>query len=318
MKKILLSIFTLFTFSIAISQDIESDLVAHFKFCGDLNDASGNNNHGEFMGQGTLTFGSDHTGNTNSALQLNGANQYVSVPSTESLDSPVEEVTVALWFNYTSAYNGWITPLTKTNTRDVADRQYGFGINENTGRAYLTTYYVGAHEFQPNTWYHAVITVTESEYHFYINGELIESGIPEDPIIQNNQPLEIGREEPVVTEFYNGLLDDIRIYSRALSVEEVGLVMNADGCNSNSISENDWSGRVEIYPNPAKNLINFNFDKYAQEREVYIYNSLGQLVLQQSINEIHHQIDISELQNGLYQIMIKGEEGIYANSIIKN
>jgi len=317
MKKILLSIFTLFTFAFAISQDIASDLVAHYKFCGDLNDASGHNNHGEFMGISSLTFGSDHMGNSNSALLLNGLDQYVSVPSSESLDSPVEEVTVALWFNYTSDYNGWITPLTKTNTRDVADRQYGFGIQEATGKAYMTTYYNGQYDFQPNTWYHAAITVTESEYHFYVNGELIESGVPEDPIIQNNLPLEIGREEPVVTEFYNGLLDDIRIYSRALSGEEVGLVMNADGCNSNSISENDWDGRVDIYPNPAKNLLNFNFDKYAQEREVYIYNSLGQMVLQQSINEVTHQIDISKLQNGLYQIMIKGEEGIYTKSIIK-
>lgn len=318
MKNILLYIFMLFTLSFAISQDITSDLVAHYKFCGDLNDASPNNNHGEFMGTGAATFGLDHAGVSNSALLLNGLDQYITVPSSESLDSPVEEVTVALWFNYTSDYNGWITPLTKTNTREVADRQYGFGIQEATGKVYMTTYYNGQYDFQPNTWYHAAITVTESEYHFYVNGELIESGVPEDPIIQNNLPLEIGREEPVVTEFYHGLLDDIRIYARALSGEEVGLVMNADGCNSNSIGENDWDGRLEIYPNPAHNLLHLSFDKYAEERDLYIYNSLGQLVLQQGINEVYYQIDISELQNGLYQIFIKGKEGAYVESIIKH
>lgn len=317
MKNFILLITAFFSIHLMYAQDITSDLVAHYKFCGDLNDASGNNNHGAFMGEGTLTFGSDHNGNSNSALLLNGLNQYVSVASSESLDSPVEEVSVALWFNYASAYNGWITPLTKTNTREVADRQYGFGINDGTGLTYMTSYYVGSYNYQPNTWYHAAITVTESEYHFYINGALIESGVPEDPIIQNNLPLEIGREEPVVTEFYNGLLDDIRIYARALSEEEIGLVMNADGCNSNSISENDWEGRVEIYPNPAKNLLNFNFDKYAQEREIYIYNSLGKLVLKRQIHEVNYQIDISELQNGFYQIFVKGEEGVYVKSLIK-
>lgn len=318
MKKILLSIFTLFTFTFAISQDIASDLVAHYKFCGDLNDASGHNNHGEFMGISSLTFGSDHMGNSNSALLLNGLDQYVSVPSSESLDSPVEEVTVALWFNYTSDYNGWITPLTKTNTRDVADRQYGFGIQEATGKAYMTTYYNGQYDFQPNTWYHTAITVTESEYHFYVNGELIESGIPEDPIVQNNLPLEIGREEPVVTEFYNGLLDDIRIYSRALSGEEIGLVMNADGCNSNSISENDWDGRVDIYPNPATDYLSFDFDKYAENRELYIFNSLGQQVLYKNMEDVNHNVSISNLESGIYQILIRGNEGQYVSSFIKN
>ncbi len=124
--------------------------------------------------------------------------------------------------------------------------------------------------------------------------------------------------EPVVTEFYHGLLDDIRIYARALSGEEVNLAMNADGCNSNSISENEWDGRVDIFPNPAKNLLNFNFDKYSQERDVYIYNSFGQLVLQQNINELNNQLDISKLQYVLYQIFIISEEGLYIKSFIKN
>jgi hypothetical protein len=317
MKKIVLFIFTLFTFTLAISQDIASDLVAHYKFCGDLNDASGHNNHGEFMGISSLTFGSDHKGNSNSALLLNGLDQYVSVPSSESLDSPVEEVTVALWFNYAAAYNGWITPLTKTNIRIVADRQYGFGINENTGRAYLTTYYVGAYAFQPNTWYHAVITVTESEYHFYINGELIETGVPTDPIVQNNQPLEIGREEPVVTEFYNGLLDDIRIYARALTIDEIGLVMDADGCNSNSISENDWDLPVELYPNPVEDQVQLKFMGSGTEKNIQIFNHMGQLVFADRNSEEQINISVANQPSGIYHLIITSKEGNYSQKIIK-
>lgn len=317
MKKFLLSIFTLFIFSFAISQDISSDLVAYYKFCGDLNDDSGNNNHGEFMGAGSLTFGSDHLGNTNSALKLSGYMQYVSVASSESLDSPVEEVTVALWFNYASAYGGWITPFTKTNTRNVADRQYGFGIKNTTGETYMNTYYVGSYSYQPNIWYHGAITYTESEYRLYVNGELIESGIPAEPITQNNLPLEIGREEPVVTEFYNGLIDEIRIYSRALTANEVGLVMAADNCNSNSISENDWDGRVDIYPNPVITDLNLSFDKVSQSRSIAIYNALGQLVIEQKTQEYKHNISLSKLDKGTYFLTISDKESSYRTTIIK-
>lgn len=316
MKKFLLFILSLYAINFIQAQDIESDLVAHFQFCGDLSDESGNNNQGEFVGDGTLTFGEDHFGNSNSALLLNGMNQYINVPSSESLDSPVEEVTVALWFNYAAGYNGWIVPLMKTNSLIVADRQYGFGINDGTGLTYMNTFYVGAYSYQPNTWYHAAITYTESEYQLFVNGELIQSGIPDDPIIQNNQPLEIGRDVPVVTEFYNGLIDEIRIYSRALSQDEIQLVMNADGCNSSSISENQWNGNVEIYPNPASEFIHFNFDKYAENRELKLYNSIGQLIFKQEIQDLNRQIRISDLESGLYQILIEGEEGFYNQTII--
>jgi len=317
MKKFLLFILSLYAMNFIHAQDIESDLVAHFQFCGDLSDESGNNNQGEFVGDGTLTFGEDHFGNSNSALLLNGINQYINVPSSESLDSPVEEVTVALWFNYTSAFNGWIVPLTKTNSLIVADRQYGFGINDGTGMTYMNTYYVGSYSYEPNTWYHGAITYTENEYRFYINGELIQSGVPEDPIVQNNQPLEIGRDVPSATEYYNGMIDEIRIYSRALTENEINMVMNADGCNSNSISENQWTGNVDIYPNPATDFIHFSFDRYSEERELSIYNSLGQHILTKEIKDVNNQIKLSELKNGLYQILIKGEEGVYRKSVLK-
>lgn len=317
MKNLLPFVFTLFTLSWGVAQDIESNLVAHYKFCGDLLDESGNNNHGEFMGAGTLTFGEDHQGNNNSALLLDGNNQYVNVPSSTSLSSPVEEVTVALWFNYSAGYNGWIVPLTKTNSLIVEDRQYGFGINDGTGLTYMNTYYVGLYPYQANEWYHGAITYTEDEYNFYVNGELIQSGIPEDPIIQNDQPLEIGRDVPQSTEYYNGLIDEIRIYSRALTQEEVNLVMSAEGCNTNSLNENTFLSNIELYPNPVNETLNLNFTEFSENREVFIYNSFGQLVWQKRIINLKNQLDLTKLNNGIYQVFVKDKKETQTISFIK-
>lgn len=317
MKNFLLFVFLILIFSATIAQDIESNLVAHYKFCGDLLDESGYNNHGEFMGNGSLTFSEDHQENANSALLLNGNDQYINVASSESLNSPVEEVSITLWFNYTAGYNGWIVPLTKTNSLLVEDRQYGFGINDGTGLTYMNTYYVGLYPYQANTWYHGAITYTENEYRFYVNGELIQSGVPEDPIIQNDQPLEIGRDVPQTTEYYNGLISEIRIYSRALTGEEVNLIMNAEGCNANSIDENPFYSHVDVFPNPANEVLNLDFNEFSGNKEVFIYNSLGQIILQHQINTSKNQLNIMKFESGIYHVLIKDEEEVYRTSFIK-
>lgn len=55
-----------------------------------------------------------------------------------------------------------------------------------------------------------------------------------------------------------------------------------------------------IYPNPAENILNVRSDKPISE--IRIINTLGQVLYQQTTATNHHQIDVSNLQKGLYLI----------------
>ncbi len=61
---------------------------------------------------------------------------------------------------------------------------------------------------------------------------------------------------------------------------------------------------ISVYPNPATNFISWERDFDAGNLLVGVYNQLGQLVIERQINSSEHQLDISELNEGLYYMFI--------------
>ncbi len=70
---------------------------------------------------------------------------------------------------------------------------------------------------------------------------------------------------------------------------------------------------IEIYPNPAKDLLNIKTDE--SNFTIDIYNSIGKLVLSA---ENQNQISISELPNGTYFLQITTKQGVYNQKVVKN
>lgn len=66
----------------------------------------------------------------------------------------------------------------------------------------------------------------------------------------------------------------------------------------------DWS--AGFYPNPATTQLNV---WSSTPVGVSIYNSLGDLVLSQRVNAMNHLLDISELQQGIYQVVLQTSDG---------
>jgi hypothetical protein len=98
-------------------------------------------------------------------------------------------------------------------------------------------------------------------------------------------------------------------------------IVTIDGCSSlpsnlittNNVGINDYTNdEILIYPNPAQDII------YIQSPnpiyEVMIINNLGQIVATYSDTGI---INIDQLANGVYQIMIKTEDNIVVLPLIK-
>ena len=202
------------------SVDLMAGLMAYYPFNGNAEDASGNDNHGTIMGDPVLA--TDRKGVENSVYQMNG-NDYISVPTSESLESVTTERTIASWIKVDQWYRtnlNWATIVAKGNT-SLNSLQFNFLLGD---------IYVDGRPCEPisgqtfvelNTWEFVVLVSDSTSLKFYLNNEKILEAACTAAEIVNEQPMEIGRDVPSAIEYLIGSVDDLRIYNRALSEEEI-------------------------------------------------------------------------------------------------
>lgn len=207
--------------------DINKGSVAHYKFEGDANDDSGNAHN-------AVIYGAEFVdGKFGKALSFDGVDDYVQALGTYTF-SGTNQITVIAWFKLTDhkAYDGIVCSKSESccEYRIMADPSlYPF---YNPGQHSDQT--VESYTFNKNTWYHYAMTVQGGgQANIYLNGELIHAsskGVPlELPDITNS--FIIGMDVPLGTGSditpnhpFNGLIDEVRIYNRALTAEEIKLI----------------------------------------------------------------------------------------------
>jgi len=74
---------------------------------------------------------------------------------------------------------------------------------------------------EPNVWYHACFTHDGSKLKLYVNGILVNTVDAIGNIYLNNINVEIGKVAGLPTGYFNGIIDEVLIYNRALSEEEI-------------------------------------------------------------------------------------------------
>jgi hypothetical protein len=185
-------------------------LVAHYSFdegAGNiLYDSSGNRNHGTLVNSPTWVQGIK-----GGALSFNGSNQYVTIPSI----SITNNITVSCWFvSFNNNQFGFLVSKSPVNSN--WELFFEGGALKWRGASYPPEIYI----IPPivNKWHHAVITQIGTIAQIYIDGILVISATI--PIIANgNGPILIGTYGEAY--YFNGLIDEVRIYNRALSAQEV-------------------------------------------------------------------------------------------------
>lgn len=76
-----------------------------------------------------------------------------------------------------------------------------------------------------------------------------------------------------------------------------------DGTLSNDQFTLDQNS-VKIYPNPVENTLNLNFETSSQQFDLEIFNSLGQSILNTSLDKNSAQVNTSQFQPGIYILKI--------------
>ena len=192
---------------------------------GATTDASGNSNTPTLVNSPSWT-----AGQYGSALSFNGTSQYLSVPNSSSL-SPTSTMTITAWIKLSGgtgtfrhivvkpSSSAWASPFAVYALRINTNNKLEFWINNNT---LISTGNVTLND--DNSWKPVAAVFDGSFVKTYVNGVLDSStAINATSINTSTQPLAIGTYNTALAPNYlfNGALDDIRIYSRALSDPEI-------------------------------------------------------------------------------------------------
>jgi len=230
--------------STTFAQVPTNGVIGSYSFTGNANDLSGNAQNGTIYGA-TLT--TDRFGNANSAYAFDGTSSYISIPQTSFLNT-----------NYSYSY--WMkesVALTSSNpyylfsigtpgqagaegVAGAINSSLGIGgefYNTNSSTDQIVT--VGTSPIV-NQWYHVVITRDSSFLKLYVNGTITDSVATNGNIPQygSNPIFTIGKRFNS-TFFFNGVLDDFRIYNCSINASEVKSLFNESaisGTKSLSVS----------------------------------------------------------------------------------
>jgi len=174
------------------------------------------NNDGTINGATTGASGANQTYTTNEAYDFDGIDDYINVPTDTSLHP--NDVSIACWLNPTSssdfefALSNSEYEILKTNTDNIR-WQLGRNVYQLDSTSTFTD------------WVHVVGTFNSSEAILYINGSQDNSASSGD-VTTSSSDLIIGDRNDLSSQNFDGTIDDIRVYNKALSGAEVSNLYN--------------------------------------------------------------------------------------------
>jgi hypothetical protein len=244
-------------------------------------DASGNGNTGTLTNGATWT-----TGQFNSAVNLDGTNDYVSIANESNFDfERTQAFNISAWVNRTStateddivekvvtgsSYRGYTLWLSETGAIPCSNCIYANLNNNDAGLNNSISVYTSG--VSTGSWHHIVMTYNgssqASSVKIYVDGVSQSITILRDTLsgtILNNNNLLIGDDIPGdPCCFFGGKIDDVRIYNRALSAADVAVLYvngfcasptgpertiryNADQRTLQYCNGQNWIGMAQVY-----------------------------------------------------------------------
>lgn len=247
----------------------DDGLVGSWSFSGNANDESGNNHHGTVHG---ATLVEDRFGNPGSAYQFDGVNDYIAIAPSSLVDNETT-VTLSLWLKrYDSDSYGlpihcgnqgrYGVHVRKDSVRVNVTTNSNFSGNAQTEFASKTVYY------NQERWSHIVLKYNGSTLSLYIDGVMKDEMFAEGQIwTAQSSYLAFG----VYMLFnnpnhgwYKGNLDDVRLYNKALTDQEIASIYQYNRCTDTVIndtttyyvsSENFSEVSPLIYHDSTQNLV---------------------------------------------------------------
>ena len=245
MKGFFLSLVALYLCFVNVAvADFSDGFVAHWT----LDEGEGSVAHDSVGTNDGTIHGATWTTNAivGGALSFDGVDDYV-VATQPSLASLTTQMSVQVWVNFRTLKTAWF-PRRNTileerefsggNSGAMTKGFYlcydGYDYGDNTGAWSLDIATDGVakgfsslFKIELNEWYCIAVTYNGSELILYVNGVLENSWVLSGSLNPATNPLLIAKAYHYLDSCSDGIIDDVRVYSRALSADEVQELYNS-------------------------------------------------------------------------------------------
>ena len=254
-----------------LAPNLQNGLVGYWPFCGNANDESGNGNNGVVNG---ATLAEDRFGNVGSAYSFDG-NDGITMPPSDILNIGLSDFSISLFMK----------PSNSDGLKNILGKRYyslgnGYSVYILNGRVFSdfldansVTYPGSTTEVALNEWQHVCATFDrDGNSSIYLNGQL-EGSLPisgESGDLSNSSELFIGYFAPVGPDcfngclFFEGSLDDIAIYNRALTPAEIAQLYAGNIAPCNLIASETQDTPVEV-GGSAQMYVTLNATDYSMQ-----------------------------------------------------
>jgi hypothetical protein len=247
-----------------------NNLVAAFGFnenTGTIaNDNSGNNNTATLANGPTWSA----SGKYGAAILFDGTNDLVNINDANSLDL-TNGMTIEAWINPNNL-TGYKTVICKEN--GSTNLSYALSANNSTSGTSnqrpdtririgtTTSTATGTTKLVLNTWTHIASTYDGAVLRFYVNGTQVSTANVTGNMVTTTNMLRIGGSTALGTQYFAGLIDEVRIYNKALTQAQIQADMNTPVApdvtnpvvNITAPATGNVSGTLNITANASDNI----------------------------------------------------------------
>lgn len=222
--------------SVDPTNNLPTGLISHWKFdetSGTTAADSVGTNHGTIAGNPVWT-----AGKYGNCLQFDGNGDYVNCGNNTSLKFGSSDFTISLWFNTTvigQDVTSWRSMLGWGSWASTGTSIYG-RLNLHRTGGYLDTWWNNAERvtgstssLNSGTWHHLALTRSGNTFQYYLDG-IADGSSYSNTVSFDLDVFLIGKAPDSITNFlgeadgqFNGKIDDVQVYNRALSVAEIGV-----------------------------------------------------------------------------------------------
>jgi cytoskeletal protein CcmA (bactofilin family) len=198
------------------------------------------------------------SGRVGGAARFNGANEYLEVAQESPFDIS-QRITVAAWIKVNAFNRSYQAIVTKGDSAWRIQRYSNTSKIEFSCTGLSNWYMFSNGSVNDGQWHHVAGVYDGSRMYIYIDGSLDNWQYSSGTISTNNYKVIIGENAQQRGRYWNGLIDDVRVYNVALDANDINSIKNGADITSGLIAhwklDEDGQREVVVTAAPAKTAI---------------------------------------------------------------
>lgn len=268
-------------------------------------DATDATTNGNTLTPVSVTGTTDRFGTANAAYSFNGTTSYLTRTSIGHTFTQAGSFSVSIWIKKANSATGNVAIMSGTTASlnfiwlvQCDATKAIFGTNKQQSAWFWTN---ATTNYVVNEWEHYVGVYTANTMTFYRNGVLQGTTTnTHTNVSQASLPIWIGRG--VSGNYFNGSLDDIGIWNRALTPNEIAVLYQSTLSVDPLVAPS-----IKVYPNPASDFLQWEVATENIGTSYQIFDDLGRMVATGTMVDTTTEIAVSSLKTGMYFLKI-GEQ----------